>query len=255
MLNTKRIRLQGFTLIELIVVIAILAVLSLLIFPQVVTFVTSSSLTVCQNNMATVIREYVYNNASPLDPPYNYEDHLSEICPNHGTVTGRIDPNTGALTLTCSKHGTLSSVDLDFTKNVVANVNNITRDVNGKEQSIVTYFKDHKTSVIDSESTTDNSLTGKINDYLKSNRLSTTDSTWQMKLENGNYVITVASKKLSTSDVGSSVVTTKYIYTSQGNYTGSLTGTSTVKKYSKNGDTYAQLDKFTETKTTPTPGN
>jgi len=81
---------KGFTLIELIIVIAILAIFSSLIVPQIIGYVSVSSETVCRSNRQTLIREILANHTE--NPSITLSDSIDEVMASHGAV------KTGALT-------------------------------------------------------------------------------------------------------------------------------------------------------------
>lgn len=92
---------KGFTLVEMIVIIAIISILALLSAPEIMSTVESSNAQVCKDHQKAIMSEY-YAKA-----PYTSGDILgellvenaNEICPNNGLIS-RIDNK-----LSCSKHG------------------------------------------------------------------------------------------------------------------------------------------------------
>jgi len=246
---------NGFTLIELIVVIAILAILALLIVPQVTGYTKQSQAAVCKNNMATIIREYTYDYLMPdPDNPFVLTDHISaknDICPAGGTITYQVDKVNHVLTLSCSEHGSLSSTDLAFSSNVIENLSNITRKTGSSKQSILQYFQKNPDKTIDSEAISQDkstvSLTDTIKNYLSNNHLTSTSVSWQIGFNSkaNQYYITVTSRQITESDASKSVTAVQYIYSADGTFLSTASGTAAIKQFSKNNVTYPMIDKFT----------
>ena len=60
--------IRGFTLTELIIVIAILAILAAVFIPQMIVFINESQQAVCQANRAQILRQYAYRHMwQPID--------------------------------------------------------------------------------------------------------------------------------------------------------------------------------------------
>lgn len=89
---------KGFTLIELIVVIAILAVLGLLIVPQISGYIDATQATTCQNNRKLVERAITVAEAkSGKTETFTTPEQVAaikdslydggKICPKEGTIT------------------------------------------------------------------------------------------------------------------------------------------------------------------------
>ena len=102
---------KGFSLIELIIVVTILAVLLGILAPNLLKYLGSSRQTVCLTNRDTYARQYYAFAASEETLPTfeNFRDYmdasgspLSAICPSHGAITGKITDYT--LALSCSEH-------------------------------------------------------------------------------------------------------------------------------------------------------
>lgn len=106
---------KGFTLTELIIVIAILAILAAVFIPQLIALVDESQEAVCRSNRAQILRQYAYISAlhSDSDTPvtlsdildnkydlYVSEDSAIHGCPAGGTYT--VDEATHEII--CSKH-------------------------------------------------------------------------------------------------------------------------------------------------------
>ena len=115
---------KGFTLIEMIVVIAIIGVLAAILVPTMVSYSAEASRVVCAANMDTIVRLYKTENVT--DPALTLSSFLPESdkyfaddrrCPSGGTYeTAALD---GAEVLVCTYHNTnVASPDFsiyDFT--------------------------------------------------------------------------------------------------------------------------------------------
>ncbi|MGI6199773.1 MAG: prepilin-type N-terminal cleavage/methylation domain-containing protein [Christensenellales bacterium] len=109
---------RGFTLIELIVVVAIIAILIALIVPNVVRQLEKTQQVTCLGNIASLQREYYMEVVSGKNTDYQaawkrvvdaHDGELSGtslkgICPGGGDMTVLLADN-GSISLVCSKHG------------------------------------------------------------------------------------------------------------------------------------------------------
>ena len=137
MMKNLKINRKGFTLVELIVVIAILGVLMAVLVPQYIHYVEKSREGVCSANAYNIV--YAYSVDAMLNENGNYKDIMTQclerngltaeeikdidyteggeiiseasisckgICPSKGTTTLSIDKKTGVfLFSSCSEHG------------------------------------------------------------------------------------------------------------------------------------------------------
>lgn len=113
---------KGFTLIELIVVIAILAALALLLIPQITGYIAASQKSTCDANTTMMNRAYGYE--KELDPNLTPEAIIANVdakyfagstkkCPSGGEY--KVDANN---IIYCDKHKSgSSSGDSGFIKN------------------------------------------------------------------------------------------------------------------------------------------
>lgn len=109
---------RGFTLIELIVVVAIIAILIALIVPNVIRHVEKTQQVTCLGNIASLQREYYMEVVSGGDADYQAAwaravdadggelsgNSLAGICPGGGDMTVLL-ADDGTVSLTCSIHG------------------------------------------------------------------------------------------------------------------------------------------------------
>jgi len=88
-------RRKGFTLIELIIVVAILGILAMIAIPRITTSTASARTTACQTNQAsldTMIEMYYadtggYPSLADLVADANYFPDGEPCCPSGGTYT------------------------------------------------------------------------------------------------------------------------------------------------------------------------
>lgn len=84
---------EGFTLIELVVVIAILGMLALVAVPRVAGITGKAHESVCEANLKTIERLYsallVENNLDHEESLFNQflSDHFDEVCPDGGIIS------------------------------------------------------------------------------------------------------------------------------------------------------------------------
>ncbi|MEG0177878.1 type II secretion system protein, partial [Anaerorhabdus sp.] len=106
-MNNKR--KNGFTLIELIVVIAILAVLGMLLVPQISGYIDASQSATCANNRKLIERSIALSEANDVDP--TTLTTLDAIKAANGSIYkgGEVCPKNGKISInnrkvTCELH-------------------------------------------------------------------------------------------------------------------------------------------------------
>lgn len=108
---------KGFSLVEIIIVVAIMAVLAAALAPQLVKYIERSKKNVCQHNMG-VIEEAIECEISELEKAYNKYGTITDMeqvelydgtkCESGGTYSVEVTqlPDCGyKIDITCSKHG------------------------------------------------------------------------------------------------------------------------------------------------------
>lgn len=103
-------RRKGFTLIELIIVVAILGILAMIAIPRITTSTSSARTTACQTNQATIDTQVEMYYADTGDYPdwetltsdANYFPDGEPCCPSGGTFT--LDGTTHRVSCSESDH-------------------------------------------------------------------------------------------------------------------------------------------------------
>jgi prepilin-type N-terminal cleavage/methylation domain-containing protein len=108
---------KGFSLVEIIIVVAIMAVLAAALAPQIIKYIERSRANVCQHNMG-MIKEAVQLEISELEKAYNKYGTITDLtqvelydgtkCESGGTYSVdviQLEDCRYSIDISCSKHG------------------------------------------------------------------------------------------------------------------------------------------------------
>ena len=105
---------RGFSILELIIVITIMAVLTAILAPQFLVYVEEAREAACLSNRQTFVRYYDIYVIEMDDVPFTQAEFEEDaridgltvemICPSHGDCVLKIDDETGRLSISCNKH-------------------------------------------------------------------------------------------------------------------------------------------------------
>ena len=234
-------RKKGFTLIELIVVVAILVLLMLMLVPKLTGFTETASDTVCHANQANaykiMVMEYTLG-----DKPFtkkSAEDAIDEklgdhekLCPTGGTITVLVDPvDPSKFSITCSKHGGSEQQILgNYSKDML-------------EMAVSEFYGSNKTGQLDS--TGPNFGKGFKQRIAEKYGLNADNFDFTvMKNNNGTYSVYIFDG-ISDMKVGDSVQGVVYEYDKDRNLIGNSTGktfTGSIKSKKVDSTTFNYLD-------------
>lgn len=211
----------GFTLVELIVVIAILGILAALIVPNVVGYVSVTKEKACQATMNTLVREYQMDIADQnpqstteaqaifaeimkshggesvsTNGSFYTAGSYSGFCKDKGVYNCIFAPGNTVLTIECSEHGgqimdiktlqeRLAAITFDFD----------THAAGSKYKTLDDYFKAGVGRSLDSEAKSVDStayapyssLAEAVSAKLNEQGINTTGRSWRMEKPSGSY--------------------------------------------------------------------
>lgn len=230
-INRKK---SGFTLIELIVVIAILGILALFLVPSFLGYAKDAKEAVCRANMTNIVREYeasaAHNSPASTEDAKKllaaiYASHNAEnkngstfytggsysgICSEDGIYGNMISDDFAVLTIRCTIHGD-GIIDIKELKERLEAIN-FDDIANFPYKNLNEYFTNGKTN-IDSEavSTTPesyapySSLAEAVSVKLKQQGIDTTNRSWRMYKQGNTYNLFLTDKKISLNDVSTDI--------------------------------------------------
>lgn len=240
---------RGFSLIELIIAIAILIILTGLLAPQFMKYIEKSRKAACLHAMDTIAEEYIVgitdlgkapdqNSAVDLlsdiivehggDKKWSesQEDksifyRFSGICKSRGNYKCQFLNDLHSITLECSEHG-------GWTMDIVT-LSHLLNEMNLEEYKIVNAGKTYKTladyfgndagKTLDSEASTKKtdevygkygSLANIVEIELKKQGVNVSAKSWTMRKNGNSYELYLTNEKITEQDKNTTVKCTKY---------------------------------------------
>ncbi len=225
---------RGFTLVELIVVIAILGILAALIVPNVVGYVGRAKDVACQTTRDTLMRDYQMQAAEQM--PASTENAInllsdvmeghsgsaqvgdgsfvngsfSGFCKDQGVYSCIVSQDYTTINIWCSKHGG-STPDVVILTDWLEKMNlSDLEGVNIAYKTLNDYFNATRTSLDSEAVSTDSaygkygSLAGIVSEKLKGVGINTDDRSWRMYKQNTTYnMFLTDERKITRADAAS----------------------------------------------------
>lgn len=221
---------SAFTLVELIVVIAILGILALFLVPSFIGYAKDAQKAVCQANMHSIIREYstsaAHNSPETIDDAKKLLDDIyvshhatnkssnsfytggmySGICGNDGNYGNMISSDYMLLTISCSEHGDgiIDIIELEEKLSTIS-----FSDIQGfPYNNLADYFTTYRTSIDSEAKSVDadsyypyTSFAEAIDVKLKEQGIDTTGRSWRMFKNNQEYNLYLTDEKITSEHV------------------------------------------------------
>lgn len=189
---------KGFTLIELIVVVAVLSLLAILLVPQVLNYINSSKNVVCENNRNEIDRQFIIETL--VGTSSSYQDGLKLVLNNNGfsvdsesssstTTTYKSlnsCPDGGDYTFVLSNDGYLKEITCSLHGEILNDIMHITSSSYDKIIAVInSNWAELDVSIdkaIDSHAILDNREKAlKVQEYLKEQGISVSPTTmWKV---------------------------------------------------------------------------
>lgn len=230
---------NGFSLVEIVIVIAIMAVLVAVLVPRYLKYVEKSRAVVCQNSMDQMAQAYLIDSIEAentgtalmdtvaaelgLEKDTERENSYTGVCPSGGVVSVTYS-QTGKPTIVCSKHS--QNAAPSFVPSLITILKEQQNTIKNGNKTLKKYFSEGTAAApksIDSNAAIENveswanSLTAVFGEL-------STDQTWRIVSDGTNirvYITTAGA--VGTADVGSSVDVIEYIYDKDFNLQGTPT--------------------------------
>lgn len=234
---------RGFSLIELIIVVAILAILTGLLAPQFVKYIEKSKKSVCMANMDTIMGEYqvsaLENPSTTLEGAVKLLSDIvalhdgsavsgstsfytggfySGFCKSGGIYNCMLSENFAYLGIDCTKHGE-GLIDVETLYQRLSNISLKDDMPNSPYVTLNDYFNSSRTSIDSEAKGTDNtayspykSLADALNHKLIQQGINTTNRSWRLYKEGQSYNLYLTGRTISLDDVenGSWIACDKY---------------------------------------------
>lgn len=179
-----RKRKQGFTLIELMIVLALLAILATLTLPSFAGLKEDSKRRLCEENRnimqgSYLVRRNLKNGELPNESlaavQKQFEGTETMLCPSGGTYTLRVSGGGSTLNVTCSEHGGGSLYGQDLGALLGGIITNFDKKV--------TRYDSEAIGLINSDGNVSHST--QIEEELKRQGLTTEGTAWSVEMKGG----------------------------------------------------------------------
>lgn len=206
-----KLKKRGFTLIELISVVSIMAVLTAVIVPTYISHVGKSRQTVCDTNRKTLAQEILVNwivdGGDTKLSEYAYEAKLTDVCPGKGICSVVCNNEKQTLSIICSIHGEFTRTAEDVALDGIGAL---------LQSERLNAYLEMRKGAVNSEAPsnqTDKTLNGvayDVNQALAKLGFDTNDVSWRVYNQNGQLNYFWSSRNISGMKLGEEVQVYKY---------------------------------------------
>ena len=233
---------KGFSLIELVIAMAILVILTGLASMQVMRHIAKSRNTACMHDMGVIADAYTIHMAQKSqwdkdEAQAALEETMKQfgaqqesaniegmyavysgICKDAGKYQIRFSSDYSGISVSCSKHGEWK-LDVIQLQEVLSNLSFKASDYNGsfKFTDLSGYFEGDSNKRLNSEAVstgkdygTAGSLAGVVANELSKQGINVKNKSWVMYKKDGKYILYLTDAKLTAQDAGTTVTCTVY---------------------------------------------